>query len=113
MARKRKRKIWIYILAALLLALLAFIIYFNIATRIIPPTELDPAAMACEREEPSPGLLSCGPGWLHQNTYGLWEMYLEGEPLGLGIMNGVLSRELIEEQEDAFVDQIRDRKSVV
>jgi hypothetical protein len=107
MAKKRRRKIWLYILAALLLAILAFIIYFNLATRIIPPTELDPGAMACERIEAEPGLLSCGAGWLNQNAYGLWELYVEGDPLELGIMNGALTRELIEEQEDAFVDQIR------
>ena len=35
------------------------------------------------------------------------ELYIEGNSFELGIINGVLSRELIQAQEDAFVNQIR------
>ncbi|WP_378175347.1 C45 family autoproteolytic acyltransferase/hydolase [Aquimarina sp. SS2-1] len=45
---------------------------------------------------------------LRKNKQGLWELYLEGEPLERGIAAGSLSRELIKIQEDAFIGKITD-----
>ncbi len=43
---------------------------------------------------------------LRKNKQGIWEMYLEGEPLERGIAAGSLGRELIKIQEDAFIGKI-------
>lgn len=45
--------------------------------------------------------------WLRKNEFGLWEMYISGSPEELGIKNGILARELIRKQEEAFVNQIK------
>jgi predicted choloylglycine hydrolase len=45
--------------------------------------------------------------WLLKNKYGLWEMYVEGNGIERGNKIGVLSKELIIKQEDAFVEQIK------
>ncbi len=45
---------------------------------------------------------------LRQNNYGLWELYLEGEPLERGIATGNLARELIRKQEDIFIKKIKE-----
>ncbi len=45
---------------------------------------------------------------LRKNKQGLWEMYLEGEPLERGIAAGSLSRELIKIQEDAFIGKVKE-----
>jgi len=107
MARKRRRRIWLYILAVIVLAILGFILYYNIVTRIDPPTEMDPKEMGYERIEVAPETFVHDKGWLRKNTYGLWEMYIEGGPLELGILHGLLAEELIKEQEVAFIDQLR------
>jgi isopenicillin-N N-acyltransferase-like protein len=107
MAKKRRLKIWLYILAGFLLAILVFIIYFNIVTRINPPTELDPKEMGFEREQIHQNFYRCEGSWLRLNEYGLWELYIEGDPFELGIVNGILTSELVLAQENAFVDQIK------
>ena len=90
MAKKRKRRIWVYVLAVIAAAIIGFIFYYNIVTHIEPPTELDPKAMGFERRETGPGQYVHDQGWLRKNKYGLWEMYIEGSPLELGILHGLL-----------------------
>lgn len=107
MAKKRTGKILLYILGALLLLIAGFIIYFNIVVRINAPTELDPKEMGYERICVDSGFFRCNQNWLNLNKYGLWELYIEGGPFELGVINGILSAELIQKQEDAFVQQIK------
>lgn len=45
--------------------------------------------------------------WLRKNSYGLWEMYISGNPEELGVKNGILAQNLIRIQEEAFVKQIK------
>lgn len=47
-----------------------------------------------------------GNSYLKKNQYGVWEMYLEGEPYERGVIYGKLAKELVQEQEDIFVGQI-------
>ncbi len=107
MAKKRKRRIWLYVLGGILLAVLVFIIYFNIVTKINPPTELAPESFEFQRVDEDNGSYHCEESWFRENEYGLWEMYIQGSPYELGVKNGLLSAELVQLQEDAFVDQIK------
>jgi hypothetical protein len=45
--------------------------------------------------------------WLLKNKYGLWEMYVAGDAIDRGNKIGILSKELIVKQEDAFVEYIK------
>ncbi len=47
-----------------------------------------------------------GNSYLKKNKFGIWEMYLEGEPYERGVIYGKLAKELVQEQEDIFVGQI-------
>lgn len=47
-----------------------------------------------------------GDNYLKKNDFGVWEMYIEGEPYERGLIYGELAKELIQRQEDIFVDQI-------
>jgi len=107
MAKKRKRRICLYVLGALLLAIMIFIVYFRIVTRINPPTALDPMELGFEREKVKQGFYRCNNSWLRENNFGLWELYLEGDPFEMGVLNGLLTSELVAYQEDAFVEQIK------
>ncbi len=82
------------------------IILFNIKTKITPPHIDDLSILKVVRENPAPDFYKIGNNWLRKNKFGLWEMYLEGSPFEIGVINGKLTKELIKIQEDAFVEQI-------
>lgn len=50
----------------------------------------------------------CGDSWLMLNRSGLWEAYIEGNSFELGAKYGVMSSDLLERQEDVFVNQIHE-----
>lgn len=45
-------------------------------------------------------------GWLKKNTDGLWELYVGGDPLQIGLNTGSLTRELYQKQEDALLTKV-------
>ena len=93
-------------LIVILLFLLAIIVIYKYQTELDPPKIADMSVLDMERENPSPDFYKVGNSWLKKNKYGLWEMYLEGSPFEIGVINGKLTKELIKVQEDAFVEQI-------
>ena len=105
MARKRKRRIWLYILLSLLVMVIAFIVYYRLVTRMVPPADLDPKEMGYTLETVGEANFQSGNSWLRITDN--IEMYIEGNPLELGIMHGLLARGLIEAQESYFVEQIK------
>lgn len=105
--KKRFRKIVLYTLGVITLALVAFAIYFKIDTKITPPKIRDFSALKEVRDTLGTDYYAIGNNWLRKNKYGLWEMYLEGSPFDMGVASGKLSKELICEQEEAFVQQIK------
>lgn len=59
-----------------------------------------------ERKKVGPDHYVLGNSYLKKNKFGVWEMYLEGEPYERGVIYGKLAKELVQEQEDIFVGQI-------
>lgn len=51
-------------------------------------------------------LFTIGKNSLSKNEFGIWELYLEGDALERGLVNGSLSRELMHKQEKAIMDKI-------
>ncbi|UXP30754.1 C45 family peptidase [Reichenbachiella agarivorans] len=47
-----------------------------------------------------------GNSWLKRNKYGNWESYIEGSAYDRGRTIGILHRQLIQDQEEVFVDEI-------
>ncbi|MBI4646537.1 MAG: peptidase C45 [Bacteroidia bacterium] len=70
------------------------------------PTPDNLSAINLERKKTDENLLILGNNWLKKNNYGLWELYIEGKPFERGVIAGKLTKELIRDQEDAFVRQI-------
>ncbi|MFW5793098.1 MAG: C45 family autoproteolytic acyltransferase/hydrolase [Bacteroidota bacterium] len=79
----------------------------SILKRFYPPEVKDMSALELERKEIAENIFVCSDSWLKKNKYGLWEMYLEGSPFDIGAKNGILTKELAEFQEEAFIEQIR------
>ncbi len=47
-------------------------------------------------------------GKLRKNEQGLWELYVAGDALERGLINGMLTQELLDQQETAFVSKIKE-----
>lgn len=61
-----------------------------------------------EKEIISENHFKAGNSQLIKNPHGIWELYVEGNPLERGISNGLLTQELIYSQESAFVSKIKE-----
>lgn len=51
-------------------------------------------------------LYTIGKNSLSKNKYGIWELYVEGDALERGLVNGSLTRELMHKQEVAIMDKV-------
>jgi hypothetical protein len=80
------------------------LLYVIFASRIGPPavTEIHIE----KRKKISENHYVLGSNWIKKNKFGIWEMYIEGAPYERGLIYGELAKELIQKQENIFVDQI-------
>jgi isopenicillin-N N-acyltransferase like protein len=104
---KTKKRRWIAIVLAFIALCTLFVLWFNIYTTISPPNPTDTTVVGEKVQEQADGFRYMGKNWMQRGSSGLWEMYLEGAPFERGVVNGKLSVNLIEHQEQAFTDQIR------
>lgn len=89
--------------------LFCFIVYFVWDIRMpTPPINERFSLEQYERIEVAPNHFVVDNCWLKKNDYGIWEMYIEGEPYERGLIYGVLAKELMEKQEVHFVNQINE-----
>src|SRR4051794_35615288 len=95
---KKKRNLFLKILAVFGLVILLGVLYILIVSRTSPPRIADKSPLAWERKEPSPGLFTIKNNWFRKSKSGLYELYVEGLPFERGVVNGKLSRELIQLQ---------------
>lgn len=61
-----------------------------------------------ERIKTADSTYSSDNGTLAKNKQGLWELYVEGNPLELGLTTGSLTQELFHKQEDALLSKVND-----
>lgn len=59
-----------------------------------------------ERTKISDTTFTIGDNFLTKNKQGLWEMYVKGNPMELGLTQGALSQELFNQQEAVFLKKI-------
>ena len=89
---------------------LLFAFLFVLFTIVLFNAQIDtpevPTIHVGERKKVGPDHYVLGNSYLKKNKFGVWEMYLEGEPYERGVIYGKLAKELVQEQEDIFVGQI-------
>jgi len=95
---------WVFLVLIVLIG--SFFIYLYSVARVHPPEITNTSILNQTRKELAPNCYVAGNNWLRKSDSGLWEMYVEGKPFEIGYMNGILAKELIHEQEEAFSDQI-------
>ncbi len=81
-------------------------IYLVIVATVYPPKPIDISSLQLKRTAPSPGLYTINNNWFRKSNSGLYELYVEGKPFERGVINGKLTQELVQRQEDHFNDQI-------
>lgn len=101
-----KRKLKYFAVALILLLLSAGIWVYYIANYkpSFPVNNKIPPAQVIKTDTAT---FFSGNSWLHKRKEGFWELYVEGTPLERGARIGALTQPLIEKQEDAFVEQIK------
>jgi hypothetical protein len=104
---RRMKRLGISLLFALVLVAMVAI-WFHYRTQIAPPHPGNLTSTSLIAENPAQDFYTIGPNWLKKSSSGLWEMYIEGKPFERGVINGKLSRQLIADQENAFINQIRE-----
>ena len=91
----------------ILYAILCFsLAYFHLRVDQGHPSVSNSELEKQERVKVANDYYRIGPNWLRKNDWGLWEMHLEGNGYERGLAHGKLSAELMEYQEDAFVNKI-------
>lgn len=74
---------------------------------MVPPEVTDHSALEIPRTQIGDTYYSIGNNKLQKNEFGLWEMYVEGNAFERGAAFGRLNKELIFDQEKAFIEQIK------
>ncbi|WP_074407493.1 MULTISPECIES: C45 family peptidase [Aquimarina] len=59
-----------------------------------------------KRIKVSDSVFTIGNSFLSKNKQGLWELYVEGDPLQIGLQTGSLTQELFKKQEHAFLSKV-------
>ncbi|MBC7904256.1 MAG: peptidase C45 [Gemmatimonadaceae bacterium] len=107
MRRMRKFfRVVLWILGIFFGLILIGFIYLAIVAIERPPQVADKSSLDLKRSEPEKGLYTLNNSWFRQSKSGLYELYVEGKPFERGVINGKLTAELVQRQEDHFNDQI-------
>ncbi len=61
-----------------------------------------------ERIKTSDSTYYIGNNFLTKNKHGLWELYVEGDPLERGLITGSLTQELLQRQEEVFLTKVNE-----
>ncbi len=99
----KRRYIIFIVLSAAVIGLVVYVKSLDIP----PPHVEDMFCLNLEREKINDSLYIFGNNWLHRSPDGLWEIYLEGNGFERGAAFGKLTQELLEYQEDAFTEMLR------
>lgn len=91
----------------IILALLAILFFWFKSLILTPPEIADKSVLDLKVVQVDSSLWECGNSWLHKNSGGIYELYIEGNPFELGVKNGKLTKELAYKQEVYFVNFIK------
>ena len=95
---------WIAAIFVLTIAVLVF--YIRTVATVHSPVPESLQALNKDVVEVDTGLFKIDDNWFRKSESGLYELYVEGNPFERGAINGKLTRELVQRQEDHFSEQI-------
>jgi len=113
MSKRERSLLWkigrvlLFILVGIIVIIGALIVYILSVSKIDPPEIADKSALKLERTKLDSTAYTLGNNWFRKSNSGLFELYVEGAPFERGVINGKLTKELVQRQEDLFTDQLR------
>ena len=106
--KKLMHKRWFKLLLFFICFLIGLTVLFYYSVIADPPQVDSLSYLEEERIMVNDSFYLIKNNWLKKSSSGLWELYLEGKPFERGVYAGKLSKELLERQEAAFIDGIRE-----
>jgi isopenicillin-N N-acyltransferase like protein len=103
---KKFLKITAWVLSSLLLLLVVLIFYVRSVAAIEEPRVYLHGNLPRAVEEIDSGLFTVNKSWFRQSEKGLYELYVEGTSFQRGLEIGLLTKGLIQYQEEVFNEQI-------
>ena len=106
----KRKKFWrrvLYVLGVLVLLIVILVIYIVQVAKIPDPKIANMNSLQLQRTEVSKGFYTLNDSWFRKSKSGLFELYVEGDGFDMGVVNGKLTKELVQRQEDHFTDQIK------
>ncbi len=105
LTKSQKALVWAIIIINLVIIL---VMWYQVRTTINPP-RLSSKIKADEKvSHPEKDFYYCENDWLQKSNSGLWELYIEGAPFKRGVIEGKLTKDLIEKQEKAFIGRLQE-----
>jgi isopenicillin-N N-acyltransferase like protein len=101
-------KIFGYSFLFLLFVILLCLAYIQWGLSPELPNIQNQSSLQFERKAFADSLYKVNGNWLKRNNAGWWEEYVSGEPFERGVVLGKLNKELMHQQEAAFVNQINE-----
>lgn len=95
-----------FVFGGLLVLIIIGIVYLVIVSKVDPPVIADNSSLKFQRTDVGNGMFTLKNNWFRKSRSGLFELYVEGSPYEMGVINGKLTRELVVRQEDHFTEQI-------
>lgn len=96
----------LYIIAVIVLLLTGLGIYIKQSAKINVPAVSDKSSLQLQRSSNGNNFYALKNNWFRKSSSGLFELYVEGDPFERGVINGKLTKELVQRQEDHFSEQI-------
>lgn len=103
---KKIAKIFAWIIGSLLMLLVILFIYMAYVGRMNPPEIANRESENWQRKDHGQGFYTLKNNWFRKSNTGLYELYVEGNDFERGVVNGKLTAELVQRQEDHFNEQI-------
>ncbi len=103
---KKIFKILFVVIVILFFTGIILVTWFQLDTRVHVPEPADRSVTRLTVNNPEKDFYTCGRNWIQKRNSELWELYIEGKPFERGVVEGKLTRGLIEKQEQAFTKQI-------
>lgn len=103
---KKVSKFFAYSFLVLLVLIIGLSVFVYFETKLEYPKVDEAKYENLVRTKVAENHFRIGNNWLKLNEYGVWEMYVEGDPYERGLIYGKLSEELVQKHEDYFIAQI-------
>jgi hypothetical protein len=86
--------------------LIMLMVYVRTVSQTEPPHVSAVPEVELQITQPDSGLYVIGKNWFRKSKSGLYELYVEGDPYYRGLVNGALTKDLVQQQEEVFTKQI-------